>query len=206
MKFRVIQSNDRGLISKVGDKTFYSRKPKKGEENLELPTLFIWVKKPYRYAARVWTKWTGEKFEKDYIYIVTKFKNIIDISGLNYFHQWSNQSLRLKLWEMKGEEIKTMDNVCPRVRDVWEGNRNKKSIYINRRKTIIKNQTLLLSKDEILKIKNLYKAKNDLNFEAGYIKYHIDHIKPLSKGGLHCINNIRIVNAEINLKKGSKII
>ena len=107
---------------------------------------------------------------------------------------------------MQGEEIKTMNNVCPRVRDVWEGNRNKKSIYINRRKTIIKNQTLLLSKDEILKIKNLYKEKNDLNFEAGYIKYHIDHIKPLSRGGLHCINNIRIVNAEINLKKGSKLI
>ena len=47
--------------------------------------------------------------------------------------------------------------------------------------------------------------ENDLNFEAGYIKYHIDHIKPLSRGGLHCINNIRIVNAEINLKKGSKL-
>ena len=33
MKFRVIQSNNRGLISKVGDQTFYSRKPKIGEEN-----------------------------------------------------------------------------------------------------------------------------------------------------------------------------
>ena len=39
MKFRVIQSNNRGLISKVGDQTFYSRKPKKGEEKEELPTL-----------------------------------------------------------------------------------------------------------------------------------------------------------------------
>ena len=48
MKFRVIQSNNRGLISRVGDKTFSSRKPKKGEENIELPTLFIWVKSPKR--------------------------------------------------------------------------------------------------------------------------------------------------------------
>ena len=48
MKFRVIQSNDRGLLTKVGDRTYAHRKPAKGEEQLELPTLFIWVKKPQR--------------------------------------------------------------------------------------------------------------------------------------------------------------
>ncbi len=41
MKFRVIQSNDRGLLTKVGDRTYARRKPAKGEEQLELPTLFL---------------------------------------------------------------------------------------------------------------------------------------------------------------------
>ena len=44
LKFRVIQSNDRGLVTKPGDCTYARRGPAKGEEGLELPTLFIWVK------------------------------------------------------------------------------------------------------------------------------------------------------------------
>ena len=43
LKFRVIQSNDRGLITKQGDRTYARRGPAKGEEALELPTLFIWL-------------------------------------------------------------------------------------------------------------------------------------------------------------------
>ena len=77
MKFRVIQSNNRGLISKVGDKTFFSKKPKIGEEFKEMATLFIWVKKPNRFVSRAWTVWTGEKIHKDFIYEVTKFRDII---------------------------------------------------------------------------------------------------------------------------------
>jgi hypothetical protein len=37
LKFRVIQSNDRGLITKQGDRTYASRRPAKGEETVELP-------------------------------------------------------------------------------------------------------------------------------------------------------------------------
>lgn len=36
-------------------------------------------------------------------------------------------------------------------------------------------------------------------------KFHIDHIKPLSKGGLHTISNIQLLLPIENLKKGSKI-
>ena len=163
MKFRVIQSNDRGLISKVGDKTFYSRKPKKGEEIKEIPTLFIWVKKPYRFAARVWTCWTGEKFEEDYIYEVTKFKNIIDISGMNHFHQWSNQYLREKLWKMKGKKINFTNLECPSVEQVWDDSRSKNLINLKLRNNFIKNQLKDLSKSEKTKIDDLYNSKNLLN-------------------------------------------
>ena len=206
MKFRVIQSNDRGLISKVGDKTFYSRKPKKGEEIKELPTLFIWVKKPYRFAARVWTCWTGEKFEEDYIYEVTKFKNIIDISGMNHFHQWSNQYLREKLWKMEGNEIKIVNHNCPKIDEIWEGNRKKNSRYIEKRRKLIAEQYSKLSRMEKSNIRELYLKRDQLNMHSGFIKYNVDHIKPLSKGGLHKFDNLRIITAYQNQLKGSKII
>ena len=41
----------------------------------------------------------------------------------------------------------------------------------------------------------------DLDIPEGY---HIDHIQPLSKGGLHCRRNIQIIPAEVNLRKGTK--
>mgnify|MGYP001497171337 CR=1 FL=1 len=205
MKFRVIQSNDRGLISRVGDKTFYSRKPKKGEEKKELATLFIWVKKPYRFAARVWTCWTGEKYEEDYIYQVTKFKNIIDISGMNHFHQWSNQYLREKLWTMEGNEIKIVNHNCPNINEIWEGNRKKNSRYIEMRTKLISGQYSQLSNMEKNNIRKLYLKRDQLNLNAGFIKYNVDHIKPLSKGGLHKLDNLRIITAYENQVKGSKI-
>ena len=55
-------------------------------------------------------------------------------------------------------------------------------------------------------INNLYQEKNRLNTMAGFIKFHVDHIQPLSKGGLHKFNNLRIITANENLKKGSKIV
>lgn len=206
MKFRVIQSNNRGLISKVGDKTFYSRKPKIGEENKDLPTIFIWVNSPYRYVARAWTKWTGDKINNDFIYEVTKFINVIDISGKNHFHQWSNQDLRMKLWHMKGKEINIENLKCPNPEQVWEGNRNRHIKSLKKRKNFIAYQLKNLSEKEKALVNNLYKERNRLNKMAGFIKFHVDHIQPLSKGGLHKFNNLRIITANENLKKGSKII
>jgi len=38
------------------------------------------------------------------------------------------------------------------------------------------------------------------------IQHHVDHIIPLSKGGLHHPDNLQILTAEENLKKGAKLI
>ena len=34
--------------------------------------------------------------------------------------------------------------------------------------------------------------------------YHVDHVKPLSNGGLHCIRNLQYLEAALNLMKGTK--
>ena len=33
---------------------------------------------------------------------------------------------------------------------------------------------------------------------------HVDHIKPLSRGGLHCLRNLQLLTPAENLKKGSR--
>jgi hypothetical protein len=35
--------------------------------------------------------------------------------------------------------------------------------------------------------------------------WHVDHIYPISKGGLHCCANLQHLSAEDNLKKGANI-
>ncbi len=52
---------------------------------------------------------------------------------------------------------------------------------------------------------NFYHCRNILNEEAGYIKWHVDHIYPLVLGGAHEAYNLRLLKAEDNLSKGKKL-
>jgi len=48
-----------------------------------------------------------------------------------------------------------------------------------------------------LTIKTLYMTASKLGL-------HVDHIKPLSKGGLHTPNNLQLLSPEENMKKGAR--
>ena len=55
------------------------------------------------------------------------------------------------------------------------------------------------------KIIEFYKEAERLTEETGVV-HHVDHIIPLSKGGLHHHNNLQVLTKEENLKKGNKIL
>ena len=203
MKFRLIQSNNRGLVTCVGDRTYASRGPAKGEESSELPTLFIWAKKPRRLVARCWTRWTGEKLERDFIYEVTRFRDVIDLRGDTRFHQWSSQQLRLKMWEMAGSVVDVSQHCCPAPEAVHERDRHKTAQYLERRKTRMRAQTPLLTEEEKRVISDLYQFRDSLNQAAGHIAFHVDHIKPLARGGLHHPGNLRVTTSRENMAKGA---
>lgn len=54
------------------------------------------------------------------------------------------------------------------------------------------------------KIREIYKLAKKLTKETG-IQHHVDHIYPLSKGGLHHEDNLQILTAEENLRKSDKL-
>ena len=205
LKFRVIQSNDRGLITKQGDRTYARRGPAKGEEALELPTLFIWVSYKDRYLARCWTHWTGERLGDDFIYVVSRFRDVLDLHGDTCYHQWCSKQLRQELWTLQRPSLDLEGVACPQPEAVYEANRHKSAIYLQRRKQRLLEQTPDLNQQEKAQIQKIYEERDRRNQMAGFIKYHVDHITPLAKGGLHHPENLQLISASENVRKGSRI-
>lgn len=57
-------------------------------------------------------------------------------------------------------------------------------------------------------IGGIYRDCKQMNNDAGYIKYHVDHICPLQHRdicGLHVFWNLRIIDAKDNIKKNNKL-
>jgi len=65
-------------------------------------------------------------------------------------------------------------------------------------------QTPDLTKEEKKQIEDLYWLAKDLKAVTGE-EYHVDHIHPISKGGLHHPDNLQILPADLNLKKSNKV-
>ena len=59
---------------------------------------------------------------------------------------------------------------------------------------------------EVKYIKTIYRIRDIKNEAHGKIMYHIDHIIPIFKGGLHHSSNLQLATAKWNLSKGTKIL
>jgi hypothetical protein len=71
------------------------------------------------------------------------------------------------------------------------------------RRARVRDLTPELTKEEQERIDYLYWLAKDLRATTGET-YHVDHIQPLAKGGLHHPDNLQVLPADINLKKGTK--
>ncbi len=71
-----------------------------------------------------------------------------------------------------------------------------------KRRTSVKNQTPSWS--DLKKIEQIYKVSEKLSKDNN-ITFHVDHIMPINKGGLHVWWNLRIVPHYINESKSDKV-
>lgn len=86
----------------------------------------------------------------------------------------------------------------------YNRNRPNKLAYANKRRAMKLNQTPDLTAEEQRQIEQLYWLAKDLKAVSGE-DYHVDHIIPLARGGLHHPDNLQVLPADLNLKKGAKI-
>jgi 5-methylcytosine-specific restriction endonuclease McrA len=82
-----------------------------------------------------------------------------------------------------------------------KANKAKSNFYTYKRRALLKGCT---SKDaDMEKIKEFYLLAEKMTNNLG-IKYVVDHIKPLSKGGLHHPDNLQVITMKDNLIKFNK--
>ena len=74
----------------------------------------------------------------------------------------------------------------------------------HRRRSSLQETAAELTPDQKAQVKALYIERDRLNREAGCIAFHVDHIKPVAKGGAHHPDNLQILPAEENLRKSDK--
>lgn len=71
------------------------------------------------------------------------------------------------------------------------------------RRARVRDFTPELTAEQASQVEYLYWLAKDLRAVTGET-YHVDHIYPLAKGGLHHPDNLQVLPADINLKKGAK--
>lgn len=76
-------------------------------------------------------------------------------------------------------------------------NAGKRSAYNAQRRATLKQASVELDFEQSITMETLYMTARKLGL-------HVDHIKPISKGGLHHPENLQLLTPEENLKKGAK--
>jgi len=151
-------------------------------------TKYYYEKNKEKIAARAKAKyWSDPK----------KHNLAVKQSRLKYYDKHLAYSRQYEL-EHK-EERKLKDKVYA------QNNPHKKAAIVLKRK--VKQKQSIPKWSNIEMTKKIYKLRDRLNEHSGYIKYHVDHIIPISGklvSGLHVIENLKIVLASYNLSKNNK--
>jgi len=74
-----------------------------------------------------------------------------------------------------------------------------------KRRALKRKQSPKLNDTEQQQVVEIYKRCQELTESTG-ILHHVDHIIPISKHGEHHPNNLQILTAEQNIKKGNRIL
>ena len=123
-------------------------------------------------------------------------KEKVKISVTEYYQ---NNKEKIAIYTAKWH-VKNREKVAIRNKKWKRDNPDKVAARNAKRRALKLKQSPILTEAEYQQIELIYKKREELG-----PNYHVDHIQPLSKGGLHHPNNFQIVTKKYNLQKGSKL-
>jgi len=145
--------------------------------------------------------WAKKSKEKDPILFSEKQK----IRSKKYITKHRDKYLLLHRESMMKWRKENPD-IVKKIQKTW-AKKNPEKVLANNSKHRArrKNQAVILDRNEKLTIDVIYKARKRISDCVG-IQFHVDHIYPIAKGGLHKLSNLQLLPAKINIKKKDKII
>ena len=116
--------------------------------------------------------------------------------------EYYNNNKKEILNKRKQYYIDNTEEVKEKVKQYGKDNPEKKAAIEAKWRALKKNQTPDLTKEEQERVRRLYEIRDLLNHDK--IDFHVDHIQPLSKGGLHHPDNLQILPNWLNGEKSKK--
>lgn len=138
--------------------------------------------------------------EKQHSWYLKNRERIISKQSLIYNNNKENKKKYSRDYYNKNRDIQLEKN------KLWKQNnltryKELAKFHCAKRRAMIKSQ--MPEDADVNKIKQFYILAEELTNKTG-IKYCVDHIKPISKGGLHHQDNLQVITVKDNLRKGSK--
>lgn len=126
-------------------------------------------------------------------------RNLHKLYNKELMSQYRTPEKVKKYWEQNKDKVKKIDDKYNSSEKGKITNANKAA---KRRARVRKQLPLDADFD---KIKKIYSECREISLKTG-IPHEVDHIIPISEGGLHHQDNLQIITMSENRKKGSKIL
>jgi hypothetical protein len=120
------------------------------------------------------------------------------------FYQENKERILAEKREYRESNRQVIRDTQKVYRDSEKG-RSKNAEEARERRALKKNCTIPLMESERERLMLLEKTRRELSVETGR-EYHIDHILPLSHGGIHHPMNLRILDGAENISKWNKLL
>ena len=122
----------------------------------------------------------------------------------NLCKEWRLNNLDRERENHKSWMLDNRDHRNAWAREWAKTRKHKSSAKTAKRRALKLQQTPELTTEQKDYIDYLYWLAKDLRAVSGE-DYHVDHIHPLSKGGLHEPSNLQILPKDLNLRKSDKV-
>lgn len=126
-------------------------------------------------------------------------RNLYKLYDKNLMEKYRTKDKVALYWQKNLEKAKAIDDRY----NQSEKGKISNSIKSSKRRARIKNQVPDSADFDI--IRSIYERCKIISEETG-IPHEVDHIVPISKGGLHHQDNLRIITKSENRKKGNKLL
>ena len=92
------------------------------------------------------------------------------------------------------------DRINSRQLDYYRDNKLAHIARNGTRRALLKSQTPEMNKAELVEVEAMYMYNQIMPGD-----WHVDHIEPLAKGGIHHPSNLQVLTAHDNMSKGARV-